>query len=122
MFGLQGCSSCYTAESPAITLYVEEPGDEPYLPETDIVRIEWWKHADPAISAMLDGKLVHMQDVALTLELTSVPSEAETSPPLDEAAPPVLRGSFAVEGEGWDLAGSFDATLCSELRWFIDCE
>ncbi|WAS94342.1 hypothetical protein [Nannocystis punicea] len=122
MFGLQGCYSCYSAESPAITFYTEAPGDEPEIPAADHLRLEWFESTDPQGWARLDGGLLGIGPDMLTLELTSVPGLDETSPPLDEAAPPILSGSFSIQGDGWDLAGSFDATLCSELLWFISCE
>jgi hypothetical protein len=122
MFGLQGCYSCYSAESPAITFYTEAPGDEPELPAADHLRLTWFEGTDPRGWARLDGALLNVETEILTLELTSVPGLDETSPPLDEAAPPILSGSFSIQGDGWDLAGSFDATLCSELLWFINCE
>lgn len=122
LFGLQHCASCPNAEDPAITFYAEPPGLETQNPAGDHLDVEVFGKWDPWAFARVAGEPVSLGAAEVSLELTSVPSEEETSPPLDEAAPPVLSGTVTIQGDGWDLAATFDATLCNDLNWAVACE
>jgi len=122
LFGLQHCASCPNAEDPSITLYSEPPGPETRNPAGDYLRIEVFAHWDPEAHARIAGESATLGAAEVSLDLTSVPGEEQTSPPLDEVAPPVLIGTFTIQGDGWDLTGTFDATLCNDLNWAVACE
>ena len=50
-----------------------------------------------------------------------VPGVAETNPPLDPEAPPVLSGKLSITGGGWNVSGEFTATLCRHVDNLVPC-
>jgi hypothetical protein len=122
LFGLQKCSSCFTAELPMILLYPEPPGLETLEPSGDHVRVILGPFEDLQIEVRIDGMYVNDKEAEVALDLPDIPDTDETSPPLDEAAPPLLPATLTIQGAGWDITASFAASLCSDLNWFHVCE
>ena len=50
-----------------------------------------------------------------------VPDVAETNPPLDPNAPPLLSGKLSITGGGWNVSGEFTATLCRHVDLVVPC-
>ncbi|MDC0669992.1 hypothetical protein [Nannocystis radixulma] len=122
LFGLQQCWICPTAEYPQILLSADPPDLELVEPTGDHISLTLWPHDDLGVGTWLGGMGVNKGDAEVALELPDVPDTDETSPPFDEAAPPLLPGTLTIQGDGWDLTASFEASLCSDLNWFIPCE
>lgn len=121
LFGLQQCWVCPTAELPMILLYADPPGSETREPTGDHIRVELWPHDDLKVQTWLGEMYVKEGDAELALDLPDIPDTDETAPPFDEAAPPLLPATLTIQGDGWDLTASFEASLCSDLNWFIAC-
>lgn len=124
-FGLLLCAECPTADGGSLRLYA----DPPVLGEAtgDFLSFEWVSEGTLHLAewdtlSRLGGHGVEIVPDKLTLTGVVIPSLAQTSPPLDEAAPPVLSGTLTISGNGWDLAGSFSAPLCTTVDWSLPCE
>ena len=82
---------------------------------------EMVNHVFPAWD-FIAGQMIAIRPVDSTLVDPAIPTIEQTAPPLDEAMPPVVSATLHLTGNGWDVHGTIDATLCTELNWFIPCE
>lgn len=122
-FGLFECADCPTPASFSLRLYA----DPPNLGEAsgDFLGFEYFSGLQLATftdPGAIGGQSVAMAQFDVTLTDVVIPTLEQTSPPLDESTPPVVSGTVKLSGDGWDVSGTFSATLCTELNWIIPCE
>lgn len=126
-FGLMLCANCPTASDGSLRLYADAPtlGE----PSGDFLAFEWLSEnslqlASFGPSGQVGGQPVMFDMFPTDLTLTDLvlPPDEQTSPPLDEAMPPVVSGTLHITGDGWDVQGSFTAPLCTALNWTPFCE
>jgi hypothetical protein len=115
-FGLMTCALCPHAREPSLVLYNEPWTTDTEKPPGDYLRLA------PFTEGRIGFQSMNLANAEITLEFTTIPNEETTSPPLDDAAPPVLLGTMTLKSDGWDLAGNFAATLCTDLDWNPPCE
>lgn len=123
LFGLQQCSFCPEASSPMLMFFSEPPGVDVEQPPGDFLRFGLWSGTVAYTAGRVAGNVAKPgNNVEVIVEFSAIPSVEETAPPLDEMAPPVLSGNITIQGEGWQLGGTFVASLCTGLDWSIACE
>ena len=128
-FGLFECASCPTAQDGSLSLYA----DPPTLGEStgDRLAFEWLSAnslqlASFSAVSQIGGQPVKYDPTKFPTDLTLTdlvfPPDEQTAPPLDEAMPPVVSATLHLTGNGWDVHGSFTASLCTTLNWTPFCE
>jgi len=123
-FGLYGvCTDCPFASDGTIVFYSESGG--PSNPGSDGLRAT--NHLIPRVTLTLAGEQAEVDgfdednEVIIAYTDLHVPDVAETNPPLDPNAPPLLSGKLSITGGGWNVSGEFTATLCRHVDFVINC-
>ncbi|MCA9713463.1 MAG: hypothetical protein H6713_40345 [Myxococcales bacterium] len=123
-YGLYLCASCPTARGAALFLYSGTlVADEPYPEEGDYMLIRGIEEGSlwGGVALRVNGEY-HTEDGAgLSVDVV-FPELEETSPPQVIDAPPLLSGELTIDAGDWQLAGDFDAVLCTGLSWTPPCE
>lgn len=113
-FGLGPCLDCPQAVNGSLVFYGEAEG--PTKESVDLLRVSFFIAV--GVSVKLGDKesgfniVEDEQGIIVSFTDVDVPSVAETNPPLDPDAPPTLSGKLTIVGGGWDVSGSFTASLC----------
>ncbi len=122
-FGLFMCASCPDPAYFSLRLYADPPSlGEPAGDYIALENFELLHIADFGDPGKIAGQMIAIRPVDSTLVDPAIPTIEQTAPPLDEAMPPVVSATLHLTGNGWDVHGTIDATLCTELNWFIPCE
>lgn len=122
-FGLFLCASCPDPQYFSLRLFADPPdlgqpvGD--YLAFENFSGLTLAQNGAPG---SIGGQMVDMPPLDIALSNAVIPTVEQTSPPLDEGAPPIVSGTLTLKGDGWDVSGTFTAGLCTELDWIIPCE
>lgn len=122
-FGLFLCASCPDPAYFSLRLYADPPvlGE----PTGDYIALENFEiphFAEFHSPGTIAGQPIDILTMDVTFTDAAIPTVEQTAPPLDESMPPVLTGTLSITGNGWDLHGTVDATLCTELDWYVFCE
>lgn len=122
-FGLFLCANCPDPQFFSLRLFADPPdlgqpvGD--YLAFENLSGLTLAQNGAPG---SIGGQMVDMPPLDIALSNAVIPTVEQTSPPLDEGAPPIVSGTLTLKGDGWDVSGTFTAGLCTELDWIIPCE
>lgn len=122
-FGLFMCATCPDPAYYSLRLYADPPSlGEPTGDYIALENFELLHVAEFNQPGSIAGQTIDILPVDLMLADPAIPTTEQTAPPLDEAMPPVLSGTLHITGNGWDVHGTVDATLCTELNWTVFCE
>lgn len=124
--GLYLCADCPTPDDASILLYRDWITANEPLPEGDYLLIHGVFDYDglgswEELSGQINGEMF-VEWSGGELSRLVLPSMAATMPPQIVDAPERLSGAITIKRDGWQLAGSFDATPCTGLNWIPICE
>jgi len=116
---------CPLLAAPNANLGGDTPLGGPSNPGADSLRAT--NHLVPRVTLTLGGEQAEVDgldednEVIIAYTDLHVPDVAETNPPLDPNAPPILSGKLSITGGGWNVSGEFTATLCRSVDLVINC-
>lgn len=134
LFGsFTGCWECLDGPNVAQIVFVADPallGElSPWseVDETMVLVLDGWGGFTGPTAEWLTGTMLAHRDGTVTQApaqflIEALPDPAALGVAFDPQNAAVIQGELLVEGDGWDVLGSFEAAYCPVLNGYAICE